>query len=284
MLSAITGRKPVVHKHASALDFDPEETMLRDAFDAKDEPYPYANPASDATELRDKLAGAAEHLTSDLFALENQFRECLDEVYQQVKQAALNGVELGQVLAAWQEVIPDAAYVKTAFAHIGPRLVEEGVFPTVDAVGGSLEKTAHQGFVNINHPLVGSMAAYCTTLDKLAETHAAQEELLAHRDELDNFLQKMAVLEKVKAVGVIPTAVKALREATTAGGKIGKGTGEVLFGTGSKGAVLSELAGKAVPGAVVGTAGLAGVQDVRQRARRSPTIQRLKATLMPQYY
>jgi hypothetical protein len=283
MLSAMTGKQPVVVKHGSALDFDPEETMLREAFDAKDEPYPHANPTGDATELRDKLAGAAEHLTSDLFSLENQFRECLDDVYQQVKQAAMDGVELGQILAAWQQVITDADYVKTAFAHIGPRLVEDGVFPSVDAVGGSLEKTAHQGFVNPKHPLVGSMAAYCTTLDKLAEVHAAQEELITHRDELDGFLQKLALFQKLKATGgLVPKVRQALQTAGKYTGKAGQETGEVLFGAGSKGAQRMATAGRLAPTAVAVGAGALGAKELSDRMRYSPTYQQIKNYAMSQ--
>lgn len=277
LLSAMTGKQPVVHKHAAALDFDPEETALREAFDAKDEPYPFANPEADSVELRDKLAGAAEHLTSEVFGLEVEFRDRLDDLYQQVKQAALGGLELGQILSAWQEVIPDAAYVKTAFAHIGPRLVEDEVFQGVDSVGASLEKTAHEGFVNPKHPLVGSMAAYCTTLDKLAEVQAAKEELITHRDELDGFLHKVALLQKLKASGgLVPKVRQALQTAGKHTGRAGQETGEVLFGTGSKGAQRLATAGKLAPTAVAVGAGALGAKELSDRMRYSPTYQQIK--------
>jgi hypothetical protein len=281
MLSAMTGKQPVVVKHGSALDFNPEETMLREAFAAEDEPYPYANPEADSVELRDKLAGAAEHLTTEVFGLEVQFQDRLNDVYQQVKQAALEGVELGQILAAWQQVIPDATYVKTAFAYIGPRLVQDEVFSTVDDVGSSLEKTAHQGFVNPKHPLVGSMASYCMVLDKLAEVHAAQEELVAHRDELDGFLQKVAILQKLKASGgLVPKVTKAFRTAGEGAGKGATELGEALFGAGSKGAKrMATVAQKGVqymPHAVVGGAGLLGAKELSDRMRYSPTYQQIK--------
>jgi hypothetical protein len=201
---------------AAAFDFYPAETMLEQAFSAVDEPYPYAEPLQDSLELREKLAGAADHMTSELSALETAFFDTLDAVYQEVKVAALDGVSLGQVLAAWQQVVPSAEYVKTAFLHIGPRLQEEGVFDSLDAIGASLEKTAHVGMVNTEHPLISTMADYCMVLGKLAETREAREELIQERSRLDFFLKEAAAL--------IPKAIRAVQSgANRAGDVLGGG-------------------------------------------------------------
>lgn len=240
MLSSMTGRQPVVVKHGSAdLNFNPAETALEQAFAAEDQPYPYANPYQDSYEMRDKLAGAADHMTSQLSGLEVAFHDTLGQVYHQVKQASLEGMELGQILAAWEYVVPDAAYVKTAFAHIGPRLVEDGVFPGLDAVGASLQKTAHVGVLNKQHPLVGTMADYCMVLNKLAETRVARDELIQERNRLDGFIQK---------VGAAAQTIKKVLDVA------GKGTGGA-----------TELIGKALVGGAT-----PGVQRAAQIAHYAP--------------
>ena len=294
MLSALTGRSPVVAKHAEAelLDFDPAETALKEAFASEDTPLEYAEPLAPAFEAHDKLAGASEHLTSDLTFLEGDFRDALEDVYQNVKTACLEGVSLGQVLSAWRDVVPDASYVKTAFAHIGPRLVDEEALSSLDELGASLQKTAHTGVVNPAHPLVGAMAHYCLTLNKLASTREARDELVMHRDALRDYIKEAGVARSVgdaagkfvKSVsdsgGVIPKVRKASRAAGEAAGKATKGTGEFLYGTGSQGAAT---AGKVVekgithaPTAVAGIGALVAADELHDRAKYSPVFQGAK--------
>jgi hypothetical protein len=294
MLSAITGRSPVVVKQAEAelLDFDPAETALKQAFAAEDPELPYAEPLAPALELHDKLAGAAEEATYELSALEGGYRDALEGLYQSVKAASLEGLTLGQVVAAWKDVVPDGNYVKTAFSHIGPRLVQEEVFLTLDDLGASLEKTAHTGTVNPEHPLVAGMGEYCLLLEKLAETRAARDELLLNRDALSVYLKEAGVMRAageavgraVKGVadsgGVVPKVYKASRAAGNAAGAATKGTGEFLFGTGSRGA---ETAGKVVregiahsPTAVAGVGALVAADELHDRAKYSPTFQSAK--------
>ncbi len=275
MLQAYTGRSPVVVKHGSALeqmllDEDPTETALKEAFAATDEQYEYANPLADSFAMRDKLAGMAEHMTRELTGLEVEYGSVLEDLYQQVKQASLEGNELGLILAAWQEVVPDAAYVKTAFMHIGPRLVDEGVFEGREAVGLSLTKTAHVGMVDMEHPIIETMAAYCLTLDKLAETRAGRDEVIEGRDRLDGFITKAAAL--------IPKVLSAASKG-----------GEVAGGAARK--VMSELvdnpsviagAGNVVGGAVKYAPHIAGAiaaKEVYDRAKYNPVTQYVSSQL-----
>lgn len=289
MLQAM-GHTPVVAKHAEAelLDFDPGEAALKLAFAAVDTPLEFENPLAPAFEARDKLAGAAEHMTSELSMLEGQFRDALEDVYTHVKEAALSGTSLGQVMAAWQDVVPSEEYVKTAFAHIGTRLVDEEVFPALDAVGESLQKTAHVGMVNPEHPLVGSMAHYCLTLDKLAHTRAARDELAGQRDVLDDYIKEASIASSIgKAVkgvadkgGVVPKVLEAAKAVGKGAGSVTKGVGEVMFGTGSKGAATAgKVVGKAVqysPHAAAATGALLATGKVKDKARRSRAYQNAK--------
>lgn len=272
MLSAMTGRQPVVVKHGSALDFNPSETALEEAFSAEDQPYPYADPFQDSYDMLDKLAGAADHMTSELSGLEVAFQDTLDRVYWQVKQASLSGMELGQILAAWEHVVPDAAYVKTAFMHIGPKLVEEGVLPSFDAVGASLEKTAHVGVLNAKHPLVSTMADYCIVLDKLAETRAARDELIQERNRIGGFIQKAGA------------AVQAIKKGLEAGGKVtSKVTelaGKALVGD-TPGVARAASLSKYAPHAVLGLGGLAAGKEVSDRVRYSRPYRYGKSLVAP---
>lgn len=267
----------------AALDFHPVETALRDAFHVEEQPYDFANPLQDSMELRDKLAGAAEHLTAEVFGLENQLFECLEDVYRQVKTAALEGLELGQVLAAWQQVVPDSEYVKVAFSHIGPRLAEEEVFVSLDAVGASLEKTAHAGMVNLDHPLVGSMSAFCLSLDKVAEVRMVQDELIANREVLEEFLQKMSYMQGVKASGgLVKNVVRGAQQGGQVAGKGARELGEVLFGQGSGAAgtlgAVAENAVRYAPHAAAGGAGLLAVQEAKESPITHAVASRLPGT------
>jgi len=264
---------PLAPKVAS-LDFNPSETMLEQAFSAVDEPYPYANPMQDSLELHDKLAGAADHLTSELSMLETAFHDTLDQVYHEVKVAALEGVPLGQVLAAWQQVVPSPEYVKTAFMYIGPRLQKEGVFESLDDIGASLEKTAHRGMVNTEHPLISTMADYCTVLDKLAEVREARDELTQERNRLDFFLKRAAAL--------IPRMAKAVQSGANRAGEVlgsaaERGAGAVLTDNPETAALIGrgvKTLTKAAPATVAGATGLVAADEVYDRAKYSPTVRK----------
>lgn len=271
---------PMAPKVAAALDFNPAETMLAQAFSAVDEPYPYADPMQDSLELREKLAGAADHMTSELSMLETAFHDTLDQVYHEVKVAALEGVPLGQVLAAWQQVVPSPEYVKTAFLYIGPRLQEEGVFDSLDDIGASLEKTAHRGMVNTEHPLVSTMADYCTVLDKLAEVREAREELLQERNRLDFFLKR--------AAAIIPRMAKAVQSgANRAGDVLGaaaeRGASALLVDNPETAANIGKgvrAVTRATPGAATVAGGLLLGDEVHDRTKYSPTANKVLNSIL----
>jgi hypothetical protein len=175
-LAAHTGRSPVVVKTASGpLDFDVGETMYREVFKPVVEPL-NGEVGDEYTKLAADLSDAAEYALSEVSSLEVGYQDALEGLYQEVKTAALDGVTLGQIMGAWRGYVPDATYIKTAFMHVGPRLIDEGVF-NGDSFGASLQKTAAAGLVNPEHPLVTGVKHYCDTLYKLASKRAAYEEL-----------------------------------------------------------------------------------------------------------
>lgn len=151
----------------------------------------FAEPLQPLRELSDKLAGARDQLRGDVDSLEIDFQMATRELYDQVKVASQDGIELGQMLTAWSTVTPDPLYVKVAFSRITPRLRAEGVFNSLDAIGESLLKTAHRSVAAVNpqHPLVATYAVFVDTLNKLANARATMEELAAGAAEAAELLK-----------------------------------------------------------------------------------------------
>jgi hypothetical protein len=135
------------------------------------------DPTPDVEDLYFKLAGAADHVTSELSLLEAEMPKVAEDLHQAVRAGVHDGCTLGQILSAWTHVVPSPDYVKIAFSVIGPRLLEEGVF-TADSFADSCEKTASQGLVNLEHPLVATMAHFSAQLTKCAQLRSAQQELI----------------------------------------------------------------------------------------------------------
>lgn len=220
-----------VEKTASAEDDD----LLTEAFTSEDKSDPYADPWRDSLDMREKLAAARDVISSEMSGLEIQLMDLGDDMYRQVKQASLDGVPLGHVVQAWASVVPGPGYVKVAFQVLAPRLLAEEVL-NVDQLGDSLTKTA-SGNVNMEHPLVGSFAAYCHTLDKLAASRKAHEALHVEYQRIDGFLKKVS--------GLIPKAwsgAKSLAEgAATHTGSAAEWAGKNLVSDRA-----GEIAGKVV--------------------------------------
>lgn len=193
-----------------------EEGFLEEAFgvDKTAAALPFENPYTEVIELKDKLAGASEHLLGQLSGLEVLYADLSDRVYHEVKQASLGGVSLGRVLAAWDTVAPSDDYIKVAFELFTPRLLCEGVFHDVETMTASLDKTASTGMVNPAHPLVVEFGEFCDVLTKLAETRASREELGAHLEHLENYL-KTADSTVGKAWGAAKGVSKAVADKAT---------------------------------------------------------------------
>lgn len=178
----------------AGVDFDPAEAAFERMLTVEEKPIPYANPWAEIEDMREKLAGAREHLTSDLSLLETDLLALHEELYGHVKQAAMEGTPLGYIVQAWSEVTPGPGFVKAAFISIGPRLAEEGVFPGLGDIGDSLVKTAEGVMADHRHPLIQCFAAFCTTLEKVAELRAARDEIAAYQEKAEHFIKKGAGL------------------------------------------------------------------------------------------
>ena len=157
-------------------------------------PIPFAHPLAEVHAVRDKLSGVRDTITHEINALEVDLLAISEDMYRQVKQAALEGVPLGHILQAWDSTLRvEPELVKAAFAFMGPRLHDEGIFATIDAVGASLEKTAElRAIVNPEHPLIAYFDAYQGTVTKLASLRAAREEAMQGIDQLLAFERSVA--------------------------------------------------------------------------------------------
>lgn len=157
------------------------EAELWGMFGSPEAPMPMAEPLQPLREVTEKIAGARDHLASEVDGLEVDLQLSLSAVYDQVKQASLEGVSLGEVMAAWSSVSPDPVYVKVAFSQMYQRLRAEGVFSSLEEFGTSLGKIASfkQTAVNPSHPLVTSYGEFVETFNKLASTRSLLREFEA---------------------------------------------------------------------------------------------------------
>lgn len=257
-----------------------ENQKLAQAFQVDEKPLPFADPLKDAFDMKVKLAAAYDELTGEVSALEVSYYETGDRLFNQVKQAALGGMDLGQIVQAWHQVVDEPEYVKAAFQQLAPRLVSNGVFRSKSDIGDSLLKTAQVGVVNKEHPLVIEFMEFCSTLNKLAQANAVREEVVNGLDQISNFLK---IAQGTAIVG---------------GGMAGKGANIAKkVWTGAKGLAESaaphaEAAGEWIGGERTGKAlgwgvrhlphaavGL-GAEEAYQRARYSPTLQTVRNFLM----
>lgn len=245
---------PSAHKISSAKAEEELFQMLAKSASAEGPAQlPFENPHGEVIELKDKLAGAADHLQSQISGLEVMYADLGDRVYHQVKQAALSGISLGEVVQAWQTVAPSEDHIKVAFTLITPRLLREGVFHGVEQMTASVDKTAGARAVNPEHPLVVEFGEFCEALSKLAELRGARTEIRAHLANLQNYI-------KTAAGGILGKTWNAAGRAGEALRPFGRAVG------GETGGTFAALAPQA---ALVGGGALAA-HNVDERINNSP--------------
>lgn len=229
-----------LEKTAAPLE-DMHDRALAEAFAVEPEHLRYADPYQDTWEVREKLASEKDRLSSDLNFLETSYHELGQGLYWQVKQAAMEGTPLGHILQAWAAVTPGPGFVKAAFALVGPKLVEEQIFDSHDAVAGSLTKTAEAGWVpNPDHPLLQTYGAFCTQLEKLADTRAELEVVDGYLGRVDWFLKQAMLKEAASAAPLAQRGVSAAKSlwggAKQVANAASKPVGEIATAIGGEGA------------------------------------------------
>lgn len=243
-----------------------ENEKLAQAFGVEEVPLPYADPMREVLDMRDKLAGVEQDLAAELTHLEGQYSDVVDGLFQHVKQASLEGVELGQILQAWTPLSRHPEFIKSAFAHLAPRLVQNGVFSSTAEIGDSITKTASRGMVNVNHPLVVHFKDYCETLTKLAETRRAHNEVSEQLDRISTFAKS--------AAGNAAAAKDLLGKAWSSSKDVAREAAPMIGGAlRTAGNVAGDVAETVIPYAPHAAVGYAGLKGV-EAAKESPTVQR----------
>lgn len=252
------------------------ELKLAAAFQVEAEAtLPYAEPLQEAADMKDKLAGLYDEAQHEVNQLETRYLDLCDLLFNEVKQASLEGVPLGHVLQILGSVTDETDFLKVAFEGLTPRLVSNEVFKDHVAVTESLQKTAGVGLVNPEHPLVGIYGDFCETLAKLAATRLVQADAAEQLDVLSTFLKKAsAAAEAGKAVGeglsYLPKAWKAVTNATASAAQPVEEF--VNSAVGPRAAWAASRAVKYAPHAAVGLAG----EETYQHAKNDPAAQALE--------
>jgi hypothetical protein len=272
---------PPKEKTASSED---EERAFAELFGTEPPPFPMDNPFGDLIDVRDKLATIHDHLSAEISSLEVTFGELSDRVYDHAKQASLSGISLGDVMHAWQAVAPSMDHLKIAFATLAPRLLQEGVFSSLNQMNNSVDtKTAGARVVRRNHPLVSDFGDYCEALSKLSEARATRDGVREQLGQANLFLKQAA--QKHGAEGLIPEAWSKYKGVVEG---IGQGAGHVAEalwkGTGGGTNKAVNAVGKYVLPAAVAK----GVYD--RHVAPNPLFQRAADAILPgtpgsmQYY
>jgi len=263
--------QPPESKHASVNLRAERELWEKLAGEGRGE-LPEANPYGDVIRLRDELTDKHAHALSMISDLEVRFEDVSNSLLQQVKQAALSGVPLSDIVTVWALAAPDPEYVKLAFSQLQKPLIDNGVFPSDRHFIESLEKNASARRVNPEHPLSRDFADYCDILSKLAELRDAEDVLAEASGQLTSFL-KQADNKK----GLIQHGFEKAKELAGHGAHhAGKATrallGEAEGSVGAKAAPHVESAVKHLPHAAVALAGL----EAAKRVAYDPTSQRIQ--------
>lgn len=261
-----------------------EDDLLFSAFARQEQKYPEVNPYCQVIELRDKLAGAQEHVTSMLSGLEIAYSDLADLIYGDVKQAALQGYSLGDMVQVWSAASPSEEHVKVAFQLLTPRLLREEVFHSVDEVNSSLTKVASLRVVNPRHPAVTHFREYCETLSKLAEFRAAKEELQIHLSDMTNFLKKEATPNPKKVEeGLRPLWHAARDYAGRAGGFVEEPIKNLVHGITGDASLAGAAGGLAHKGIKYAPhiAAVAGANELYRQAKYSPTVNGIMSVTVP---
>lgn len=247
---------PSLPKHAS-----PYEDQLWALFNNGEPSHiAFAEPLQPLVETRTKLAAGRDQVAYEIDLLERDYAEAGDQLYYHVKQAALEGTSLGDVVHAWGTVTEDPLYVKIAFRMMTPRFQREQVFPSLDAMGASLTKQASAGDVNGEHPLVTTYSEFVDALNKLANMRVLHQELS------DGVEQTELLLKQAASGGLLGAAKQGIGAASAGIDAASPAIAKFLVGAKDAGGlaptISKGLKGTAVVGGALGAnAALQSVTD-----------------------
>lgn len=237
---------------------------------------PVAEPYQEAMEMWDKLAAIRDRLAGEINGLEVMYHDLHERLFREVKQAALEGTSLGEISQAWAAHAPSPEHLKVAFVGLAPRLLENGVFSSLDQMNASLEKTGAARLVNPHHPLVTEFGDYCEALSKLAESRATLGVVEVHMAPLHQFLKLAA------AGGVLPEAWRHYKGGVEWAGKHIGNAAEFLVNNPAKPGSVAEGAHKVVSFLGTKVAPVVAAHQVYKRViEPNPVYQTVTDTILP---
>lgn len=259
--------QPPQEKRASAFEHHEEELFSKLAGAGAGE-IPESNPLGAVMDLRDKFAGAHSHITSQLSSLETLHEDISNSLFHHVKQAAMSGAPLVDIVLAWEQNAPDELYVKLAFDKIAQPLVTNEVFRDTSELVASLEKNASAQRINPAHPVVGVFDEFCQTLSKIAELRQEQRDMAEGIGQLTHFIKQAALGGKVKEVYDVA------KTHSRAGGAKAKELAHVMLGgeKGQLGHTVGNVAEGVISHAPEMAAGVAGLEAYKNLAY-NPQVQ-----------
>ena len=252
------------------------EDKLAEMFGQEGSGIPEENPFGDLIDLREKVSAMRENLSSEISSLEVMHLDLCDRIYAQVKEAALTGHSLGEIVQVWSTVTDEPVFFKTAFDMLTNRLLEGEVFPSLMKLTESIEKTGAQHMVNMEHPLLTDFQEYCDVLSKLAHNRQQLEEA---EDGLHTITGILTNAGREKSAGDGGFVGKAWRGATAASKAVAEPVGRLAthlggneVGKGAKGLV------EHAPHLGAGLLGLAAMQHL-SAAASSPAARSIKSAI-----
>lgn len=233
-----------------------------------------ANPLQEVISLRDRIEGLYKHAGSELDLWSRELDVFKEELFHNVKIAALSGYSLGELAQVFSSRAPDFEYVKVAFNTFTTRLLDKGVFSSPEELSSSIQKVASvQQDVDATHPLIQAFDGYCQTLNKLASLREEQEELGLMLGELNGFL-KQASRSSKEEKGLLEHAWEKNKLLANKAEQAGHFVGEKLWrGTG-------KTTGKLLKGTAYAVPALAAYGAYQNTVGSSPAVQRLKSTAL----
>jgi len=258
-----------------------DEVKLAELFQATPSPMPFAEPLAPALEARSKLASLYEEALAEMSLGETQLQMLGGELLERTKQAALAGVPLSHIVAAWGAGAgAQPEFIKAAFTMLTPALVTSGVFPSREELVESLAVKVAATPVNAAHPLVRTFSTWCETLNKLAATRQVMEDVETALGQVETFLKEASSASEIGGIlGKIPKAVRGVTQATAKASRpVNAFTREMVEAAGGS-VQAAERAGNVLGGAVKYAPHIAGgiaLEDAYQRAKYNPMVQGAK--------
>jgi hypothetical protein len=229
-----------------------------------------SNPFRDSMELRDKLASEYDKNIAQINGLESIFHDISKQLFHHVKQASMSGHSLGEIVSIWSDYAPDDIYVKVAFQHLMPQLIDNEVI-SAEGLAESLQKTASNRMVNPKHPLVTDFQEFCETVDKLASLRDEQLDIGNGLGELNTFLMKMA---DASNKGLLQKAVDGITWLGGHADRAGQAVGGLLLGDQHKAhaGTLARYATYAAPA-------VAAHEFYRSKIKHNPTVSKMMSVV-----